>query len=75
MLLIAAHVNVTDLLATLADIATGADGMLRIGVVTGSIGPTGVPVIVNALLVPAEFEATIEKVYVVPFVSPVTVHV
>ena len=43
---------------------TGVDGVLL-----------GVAVVVEAAPTPALFEAVIEKVYVVPFVSPVTVQV
>ena len=55
-LVTAAHASVTDLLATVELTAVGTSGT------TGSIGPTGAPVIVSALLAPAVFDATIENV-------------
>ena len=61
---------------TAKTVSTGATGG---GITTGgggtaSIGPFGAPETDRGALAPAEFEATIEKTYDVPFASPVTVH-
>ncbi len=66
-----------DLFDTAKTVSTGASGG---GITTGggtdgttSIGPFGAPETDNGALEPAEFEATIEKTYDVPFTSPATV--
>lgn len=69
----AVQLSVTLLLATDAESPVGAEGFVGDGAT--SIGPLGAPLTVTAELAPAEFVATTEKTYVVPFVSPVTVHV
>ena len=66
------QLRVTVLLATNAERSVGAEG--DVGVGATSIGPLGAPLTVTAELAPAELVATTEKTYVVPFVSPVTVH-
>ena len=59
--------------ATGGGITTGGGTTTGVGGTT-SIGPFGAPETDSDALAPAEFEATIEKTYDVPFTSPVTVH-